>query len=373
VYYVRVRAVGSDGIPGPRSNEVIVRVGDGGSAPQLPPSLALSCKPEALTVELGAIARVSATGGTGSYVWAAPGGTTTSGTGPTFATSYPVAFTTTITVTSGTEVAGCVVTVPQPAPPPPTPAPAPTPAIPTLVCAPPAQTVAIGQTANVSATGGTGTYAWSAPGGSTITGTGAAFGTSYAAAGSNTITVTSGAQTATCLVNVPPPAPPPLVCAPPTQTVAIGQAANVSATGGTGTYSWSAPGGTTPTGSGAAFGTSYAAAGSNTITVTSGAQTASCQVNVPPPANSCVGVTASVTQPLAAPNGSVQVGVPAGQQAGIRLEAVDLRTTILTTFNYTLGPGTTVLTVPVSCFPKVSAFCGTGLLDTVIGQNQCPP
>ena len=75
---------------------------------------------------------------------------------------------------------------------------------------------------------------------------------------------------------------PMLECAPPTQTVAIGATATVGATGGTGTYSWSAPGGSTPTGTGASFSTSYAAAGTQTITVTSGAETATCEVVVQP-------------------------------------------------------------------------------------------
>lgn len=77
---------------------------------------------------------------------------------------------------------------------------------------------------------------------------------------------------------------PTLACAPPSQTVAIGQTASVSATGGTGAYSWSAPGASVPTGAGAAFGTSYAARGTYTITVTSGGQTSHCTVTVPPPA-----------------------------------------------------------------------------------------
>jgi len=80
------------------------------------------------------------------------------------------------------------------------------------------------------------------------------------------------------------PTAPTLVCAPPTQTVSIGQTASVAATGGTGTYAWSAPGSSTPTGAGSTFTTSYPTAGTHTITVTSGAQTDTCQVLVPPPA-----------------------------------------------------------------------------------------
>jgi len=39
-YYVRVRAVGPDGIPGPASNEIVVQVGPPGSSPQAPANLA---------------------------------------------------------------------------------------------------------------------------------------------------------------------------------------------------------------------------------------------------------------------------------------------------------------------------------------------
>jgi uncharacterized repeat protein (TIGR01451 family) len=77
----------------------------------------------------------------------------------------------------------------------------------------------------------------------------------------------------------------PLVCAPPTQTVQLGQSAQVSATGGTGTYGWSAPGGTPAAASGplASFSTTYASSGTKTITLISGTQTAQCQVFVPTP------------------------------------------------------------------------------------------
>ena len=93
----------------------------------------------------------------------------------------------------------------------------------------------------------------------------------------------ANASSVTNVVIEVPGAPAPLVCAPPTQTVQIGQTASVSASGGTGIYSWSAPGSSTPTGTGAAFSTSYAAPASFTITVTSGAETATCAVTVPPP------------------------------------------------------------------------------------------
>ncbi len=73
---------------------------------------------------------------------------------------------------------------------------------------------------------------------------------------------------------------PQLVCAPANQTVDINQAANFTATGGNGQYAWTASNGTPNSGSESSFSTKYSAAGSRTVTVKSGTQTASCAVKV---------------------------------------------------------------------------------------------
>jgi len=324
-----------------------------------PPTSALACQPPSQNALAGQPVNFTAAGGTGDYSWSAPSGSPTAGTGSGFTTSYAASGTYVATVTSGSATATCHVTVT-------------TPTTPELVCAPPTQTAQPGQTVAVSASGGTGSYSWSAPGGSTSTGTGASFSTSYASSGTNTITVTSGQQTATCQVTVPPVVPP-LVCTPPSQTVQTGQIATVGATGGTGTYSWSAPGGSTSAGVGAGFSTSYSSAGTNTITVTSGQQTATCQVTVPPSVtNSCVGTTATLSRPLQPPTASIAVNVPAGQQSTIQVDSSDHRTDVTTSHFFTVGPGTTVLQVPVACFPKVVVFCGETVLDADRGLNLCP-
>lgn len=317
----------------------------------VPPPPSLVCQPPTQTVNINQTATVTASGGTGVYSWAAPGGSTPTGSGGTFSTSYPVAGTNTITVTSGTETATCTVVVPPPS---------------TPICTPPTQTVLVNQTATMGATQGTGTYSWSAPGGTPSTGTGATFGTAYGAPGTYTVTLTSGGLSSTCQVIVPPP----LVCAPPNQSVLIGQAANMSASGGTGTYSWAAPGGTTTSGSGATFSTAYGTAGGYAVTVTSGTQTATCNVTVTSPPNSCAGTTAVINS-LVFPTGVVTINVPAGQQSQIRIDSTDHNTEITTTYNYTLGPGSTVLNVPIACFPKVEIFCGTVGLGAQRGVNQC--
>lgn len=91
-------------------------------------------------------------------------------------------------------------------PPPPPPPPA-------LACAPSTQTVQTSSPATMRATGGTGTYAWNASGGTPSSGSAASFSTSYGSAGTKTVAVASGTQTATCKVVVtatqPPPPPPP--------------------------------------------------------------------------------------------------------------------------------------------------------------------
>lgn len=396
--------------------------------PEPPP---LVCAPPQQTVAIGVPATATATGGTGTYSWAAPGGTVATGGGTNFTTSYPASGSYTMTVTSGTQTAQCNVTVPPVEPP--------------LVCAPPSQTAAIGQIAPMSATGGNGTYSWSAPGGSTTTGTGAAFSTSYNAAGTYTATVTSGSQSQQCTVTVPPPTqtlactpptqtatigspvnfqtvgnatgpftwtatgsntptgngttfttayaapgsysvtvtngtitsqpcvvtipqPTPLVCTPASQNSLIGAIVNMSATGGTGSYTWSAPGGSTTTGSGATFGTSYPAAGFYTATVTSGGQTAQCTVAIP--VNSCAGTTVTALD-LLAPTAGIQVNVPTGQVANIRAVVSDRRQSTVTEYTYP-NIGSTVLQVPIPCFPKVIMFCDQQLLEQFEGPDQCP-
>lgn len=404
-----------------------------------PPPPPLVCAPPTQTVNINEAATVSATGGTGTYAWSAPGGSMSSGSGSSFSTSYPAAGTNTITVTSGSESATCQVVVPPPPPIPPVCAP-PTqtvgvnqsaslsatqgngtyswsapgglvasgsgasfatsyaapgtysvtvtsgglsatcevvvspPPNPPVVCAPPNQTVALGAPVNLSATGGSGGYTWAAPGSTTPSATGSSFTTSYQTEGNYAVTVSSSGDTTTCYVTVQPPPPPtPLVCTPPNQTVAIGVAANMSATGGTGTYSWSAPGGSNATGAGATFSTAYATAGSYTVTVSSGAQTATCNVSVPqpPPVNSCAGTNAAILD-LVPPTGTVRFSVPQGQVANLSVVVGDRTNGQELTYSFPNVPaGLTDVEVPVSCFSKVAVFCGSTELANVRGPNLC--
>ncbi len=183
----------------------------------------------------------------------------------------------------------------------PTPSVSPTPTPIALACAVVPTQVVVGSPATVTATGGTGAYTWSAPGGTLSSTTTNPANVSYATAGSKTVTVTSGGNQNTCSVVVvavtlptptpsvsasPSPTVSPLTCAPSSQTVAIGaQVQAASSGGGTQIYSWSAPGGnpSTSTNTGSLFTTSYGAAGSFIITVTGGGQSATCAVTVQGP------------------------------------------------------------------------------------------
>lgn len=71
-----------------------------------------------------------------------------------------------------------------------------------------------------------------------------------------------------------------LTCAPALQTIDINQTANFAANGGTGTYTWSAPGANTTSGTGKNFSTVYPSNGTRTVAVTSGSKSATCNVVV---------------------------------------------------------------------------------------------
>lgn len=93
----------------------------------------------------------------------------------------------------------------------------------------------------------------------------------------------------TCAPPPPPPPPPPtetrLECTARAQRVTVHQLISLTASGGTGAFSWQAPAGSPEAGQGSSFATSYASAGTHTVTVTSGNQRATCTlvVETPPP------------------------------------------------------------------------------------------
>ena len=224
------------------------------------------CTPATQTVNVNQAANFSATGGNGTYAWVAANGSPANGTGTNFSTSYTTAGNKSVTVTSAGQTATCAVVV----------------SIPTaqLVCTPATQTVNVNQAATFSATGGTGTYAWTAVSGAPASGSGATFSTAYTTQGTKSVQVTSGNQTATCTAIVNTPVQPQLICTPGVQTVNVNQAAVVSATGGNGTYSWVAPGASSANLNGQNVSIVYTSAGTRTVTVNSGNQSAVCTIVV---------------------------------------------------------------------------------------------
>jgi uncharacterized repeat protein (TIGR01451 family) len=149
-------------------------------------------------------------------------------------------------------------------------------------CTPASQTVAIGQTVNFNASGGYGSYSWSAPGGTPSSGgNSSSFSTSYGSVGNYTVTLTRG-TVGTCSVIVA--ANPAVLCSPTNQSVDINTTVNFIASGGSGTYSWASPGGSPTTGgNSASFATSYSTAGIKTVTVTRGSTSSDCTVYVSAP------------------------------------------------------------------------------------------
>lgn len=265
--------------------------------PNPPPPPLLSCNAFPSTVNIGQNVSLSASGGTGSYTWSAPGGSLSSSSGSNSSVSYSTSGSKSITLTSGAQNDTCSVYVNAPTPPPPPPNPPPPPL---LSCNANPSNANIGQQINLSATGGTGSYSWSAPGGSLASSSGSSTSVTFSTSGSKSITLTSGAQTDSCpvFINAPAPPPPPPNPPPPSSvscsanpsSANIGQTINLSASGGTGVYSWSAPGGNLTSSSGSSSQVSYSTSGSKSIIVTSGSLTSSCPVFInaptppPPPA-----------------------------------------------------------------------------------------
>lgn len=269
----------------------------------------LACAPNDGHASINQSVVFSATGGTGSYVWYAPGGNGSSGQ-QGYSVSYATPGHKTVTVVSGNDQATCTVDISQ------TVASSPPPG--RLACAPERQDGVSGSPVQFTATGGSqacgsqNTYQWTtSPNGVPAEGSGCNFTSTFTNSDAQSrayiATVRDGEATATCTVNVacqtpvcqdPPPgcvyenatacscgtlvcpSTSELLCAPASQTVNQRQVARLNAAGGT-SYAWSAPEGTpSSASSGAAFSVSYRATGRHEVVVTSGSRSATCVVNV---------------------------------------------------------------------------------------------
>ncbi len=254
------------------------------------------CAPAAQTIDQNTTAQFSASGGSGIYLWSAPTALPDGWYGHVFEPIFTVPGTHTVSVTSpgASNTATCAVYVRAVTPTPtPTWTPWPTPT-PNLSCMPSYQETSYGQYAQLSASGGTGSYYWSAPYADPTYGYNSTFSTRFWSTSPygelRAVTVHSGSQSAECFVRVfggytPTPTPTPgLYCTPSYQTVAPGQYATVTAYGGNGTYSWSAPYADPTYGYAQTFSTRYWDTSqygtTRTITVQSGSQSAGCTVQI---------------------------------------------------------------------------------------------
>lgn len=196
---------------------------------------------------------------------------------PSASPTPTVTATPTATPTPSVTTTATVSTTPTPTA---TPTPTPTPA--TLICTASSTTANLNTVVTFSASGGVNapaSYVWSTSGGNPASANGVAtVGVTWNTVGTKNVTVTAGTQSASCPVIIQQP-PTGLSCNPPSQSVFLNQTANFFATGGTGTFAWSAPGGANGNGSGQFFSTSYGGAGNYIVTVTSGTESATCNVN----------------------------------------------------------------------------------------------
>gem|GEM_PF-2535389 len=149
-----------------------------------------------------------------------------------------------------------------------------------VACSVAPSTVNTNQAAIFTATGGSGSYLWSGTNLNVTNASGNRFAVSYPNPGTYTINVASAGQTASCTMVVVAAPSGALACSPGTQNVTLGQSASFSATGGTGSYTWSSPDLTISNPNGSGFSANYASTGLKTITVASGGVSDTCAVNV---------------------------------------------------------------------------------------------
>lgn len=236
--------------------------------PPPPPSPPI-CSPNPASVPVNQNITFTGSSGDGTYIWTAPGGSPSSGSGVNFTTQYNVATSYQVKVTSGDGQSGvCSVTVTAGPPP--------------VDCTPNGiQAVLTGSPVNFQVSGGAAPYNWSAPGAnSTSQVSPTTLVATYNSPGNYTVTVTDSIPSSdSCSVTVSNTLSPPSCSATPS-SVAVNQSVTFTGSSGDGTYIWSAPGGSPSSGAGVNFPTQYNSAGSYTVTVTSSGQSASCPVTV---------------------------------------------------------------------------------------------
>ncbi len=277
----------------------------------------VSCAPGTQSVYTNQVATFAAVGGNGTYAWSAAGGSPSTGSSATFSTQYSSVGQKSVIVTSGDKQAICTVIVSD--------APVINPPLDIAVTKQVSPAVIlVGQTATftmtatnrtqvnatnvlltdilpqgLSVTGqttsqgtfNTATGVWnvgSMAAGATVTATLQVTGTQVGSF-TNRIDLTgsvpndsdssNNSATATLIVQAPTPGQP-LVCALSTSSAAAGQVVTAYASGGNGSYAWTAAGGIPASGSNSSFSTGFTTAGVHTIVVASGGETAQCSVTI---------------------------------------------------------------------------------------------
>ncbi len=238
-----------------------------------PPPATLYCKASGSSYNISDSVAFTATGGKGSYSWSSVGGNPNSGSGSVFSTSYSTSGNKTAVVTSSDgQTASCGTYINS------------TPVNTTLTCFAGNSSYNIGDTVIYLASGGKAPYSWSSVGGNPNSGSGTVFNPSYSTGGTKTAIVTSGdGQTASCSTIIKTPiVPKTLTCVAGSSSYNIGDTVIFTATGSTGSYTWTTVGGGTPiNGTGSVFSTSYSTSGNKTAYVVgSDGQTASCSTSI---------------------------------------------------------------------------------------------
>jgi uncharacterized repeat protein (TIGR01451 family) len=223
------------------------------------------------------------------FTWSALGGSPSTGYGTTFSTQFwgsSSQQTYAVSVTDGNQTATCYVYINGYTTPTPTS---------NLNIWPTYTTIDSGQSVTFSTSGGNGSYSWYAESGSPASGWGSSFTstfsnwTSYSQ--SHTVTVTSNGQSRSATVTVRPayvtPTPTAAVyCNPTYQNANSGDSVHFNATGGNGSYSWTASEGSPANGWGSSFDTRFYNYNGYTrtynVSVSSNGQYSTCSVTVRP-------------------------------------------------------------------------------------------
>lgn len=190
-------------------------------------SCILTCSPLTSSVQTGSGVSFTAAGGSGAYTWTAQDGTTSSGNGNSFTTSFMAAglYDVLLRDTNGAQNRTCTVRVTDPPP---------------TTCRPGQSNLAPGNQVTFVAGDGVAPHTWTAPGTSspgpvvqpTLTLT-------FPDEGEFTIRVRDSGPPVTeaeCLVTVRR-----LSCSPPIREILVGQEATLQASGGVAPYLWSLP------------------------------------------------------------------------------------------------------------------------------------